>query len=106
WTRDNKIVYGGQIAPSGLSQVDAAGGAPSAVTSLRPGDVAHGFPTLLPDGRHFLYGVRTDAGGGIYLGSLDAKPNEPASKKLLPDASVVAYMPSSDLNASASGYVL
>jgi Tol biopolymer transport system component/tRNA A-37 threonylcarbamoyl transferase component Bud32 len=106
WTRDNKIVYGGQIAPNGLSQVDAAGGAPSAVTSLRPGDVAHGFPTLLPDGRHFLYGVRTDAGGGIYLGSLDAKPNEQASKKLLPEPSIVAYVPSSDPNASATGYVL
>ncbi len=106
WTRDNKIVYGGQRGPNGLSQVNAAGGAPSALTSLRSGDVAHGFATLLPDGRHFLYGVRTDTGGGIYLGSLDAKPNQPASKKLLPDASVLAYIPSTDPGGTAGGYVL
>jgi serine/threonine protein kinase len=105
WTSDDKIVYGGQRA-SGLSQVNAAGGAPSAVTSLGPGDVAHGFPSLLPDGRHFLYAIRTDAGGGIYLGSLDAKPNEQASRKLLPDPSVATYVPSSNPSGSASGYVL
>ncbi len=106
WTRDNKIVYGGQSAPNGLSQVDAAGGAPSAVTTMRPGDVAHGFPALLPDGRHFLYSIRTNAGGEINLGSLGAKPNEQFSKKLLSDLSIVAYVPSSDPNASATGYVL
>ncbi len=106
WTRDNKIVYGGQSAPNGFSQVNAAGGAPSALTSLASGDVAHGFPALLPDGRHFLYAVRTDTGGDIYLGSLDAKPNQQPSKKLLPDASAVAYAASSDPAGTASGYVL
>ncbi len=104
WTRDNKIVYGG-ARPDGLSQVNAAGGTPSALTSLRPGDAAHGFPVLLPDGRHFLYAVRTETGGGIYLGSLDAKPNE-LGKMLLPVGSVVAYMPSTDPGETASGYVL
>jgi hypothetical protein len=79
---------------------------PSPVTRLRQGDIAHGFPALLPDGRHFLYAVRTEDGGGIYLGSLDAKPNEQTTKKLLPDISVVNYVPSSDPSSSTIGYVL
>ena len=106
WTRDNKIIFGGQLAPNGLQQVDAAGGAPSPLTTMRPGDIAHGFPVLLPDGRHFLFSVRTESGGGIYLGSLDAKPNAQLSKKLLPDMSPVAYVPASYPKASTRGYVL
>ena len=106
WTRDNKIVFGGPLNPDGLLQVDAAGGTPSAVTSFRPGDVAHGFPSLLPDGRHFLYAIRTETGGGIYVGSLDAKPNDQFSRKILPGISIATYVPSSDPHAPASGYVL
>lgn len=106
WTRENKIVFGGQIASSGLRQVDAAGGTPSALTSPRPGDVAHGFPSLLPDGRHFIYSIRTETGGGIYVGSLDAKPNEQFSKQLLSGISIATYVPPSDPHAQASGYVL
>jgi len=105
WTPDGKIVYG--TSAGGLLQVNAAGGAPTALTSLSSGEIAHVLPALLPDGRHFLYArVEGPMAGGIYLGSLDAKPNEQSAKKLLPDFSVVAYVPSSDPGASASGYVL
>jgi Tol biopolymer transport system component len=105
WTPDGKIVLG--TAAGGLLQVNEAGGAPSALTSRTPGEVAHGFPALLPDGRHFLYArVQSPTVGGIYLGSLDAKPNEQASKKLLPDVSAVAYVPFANPSATVSGYVL
>ena len=100
WTRDNKIVFGTNTA-IGLSVVSAAGGAPSPLTALANGEQRHGYPSLLPDGRHFVYlRAATSNNGGIYLGSLDskpdAKPNQQASKKLLSDVSAVAYVPSSD----------
>ena len=106
WTRDNKIVFGGIHRPNGLLQVDAAGGTPSAVTSSRPGDVAHGFPSLLPDGRHFVYAIRTETGGSVYVGSLDARPDEQFSKKILSGISIATYVPASELHARAGGYVL
>jgi eukaryotic-like serine/threonine-protein kinase len=104
WTRDNKIVFG---TSGGLLQVSAAGGAPSKLTSLSEGEVVQGSPTLLPDSRHFLYTrVITSATGGVYLGSLDAKPEDQAAGKLLPDVSAVVYVPSADVAATANGYVL
>ncbi|MGE5278226.1 MAG: protein kinase domain-containing protein, partial [Acidobacteriota bacterium] len=65
---------------SGVMQVPASGGTPSAVTSVdRPGgEVAHLWPRFLPDGRRFLFFARTRAGresqqGWITSASLDAK---------------------------------
>jgi len=92
WNRDDKIVFG---SPAGLQQVSASGGAPSPVTI----DGGAGAPVFLPDGRHFVYAVAPVAGGrdsGVYLGSVDAKPQEQLSKKLLADLTTVAYTPSSD----------
>jgi eukaryotic-like serine/threonine-protein kinase len=92
WNRDDKIVFG---SFAGLLQVSASGGSPSPVTTGRTAV----SPSLLPDGRHFLYWLASGQGGsgtGVYVGSLDAKPQEQPSKRLLPDNSVVAYAPSSD----------
>jgi len=107
WTRDNRIVFGSNTA-IGLSVVNAAGGAASPLTSLANGEQRHGYPALLPDGRHFVYlRAVTTTNGGIYLGSLDAKPDEPASKRLLPDVSAVAYVPSADSSVrTPKGYLL
>jgi serine/threonine protein kinase/Tol biopolymer transport system component len=92
WTPDDKVVFGVN-RPSGLLQVSAAGGEPSPVTTLTSGEARHTSPTLLPDGRHFVFaGFLTPTTGGIYLGSLDAKPNQPV-KKLLPDVSTVQFAP-------------
>jgi Tol biopolymer transport system component len=37
------------------------------------GENSHRWPVFLPDGRHFLFFVRSYQGPGIYVGSLDAK---------------------------------
>ncbi len=44
-----------------------------AVTTLREGETGHVRPSFLPDGRHFLYHVRSGSAQvqGIYVGSLD-----------------------------------
>jgi serine/threonine protein kinase/Tol biopolymer transport system component len=94
WTRDGKIVYG--VTGSGLLEVASAGGFPSPITTAHGG--THGFPSLLPDGRHFVYSMNINeaGGGGIYLGSLDAKPGEQSAKRLLADPAPVAYAASPD----------
>jgi WD40 repeat protein len=59
-------------------------------------DSVHAFPAFLPDGRHFLYLVR--AGGsedtGIYLGSLDSRPEQQPSKRLVATSLASVLVPS------------
>jgi eukaryotic-like serine/threonine-protein kinase len=97
WTPDDEIVFG---SLTGLMQVPGAGGSASALTTDGPA-VA---PSLLPDGRHFifLYASNQRSGGGIYVGSIDA-PGEKSSKKLLSDLSTAVYAPSP---GGTPGYVL
>jgi eukaryotic-like serine/threonine-protein kinase len=98
WTRDDKIVFG---TPAGLMQVSAAGGSPSPITA---GGLA-ATPSLLPDGKHFVYlGAATSPSrAGIYMGSVDTKPEQQPSNRLLADVSTVVYTPSPD---PAIGYLV
>jgi serine/threonine protein kinase len=86
WNRDGVILFG-TADGTGIHRVSAAGGLPTPITALNPArkDNNHVFPVFLPDGRHFLYMVQSAAreNSGIYLGSLDAKPGGPESKRLL-----------------------
>jgi Tol biopolymer transport system component len=104
WNRDGVIIVG---TNGGLTRVSAAGGSTSPLTiTVTPGE-AHLFPQFLPDGRHFLYsrafGPDEREKNGIYLGSLDAKPQEQATKRLVAGTSQSLYVGPSD---SASGYLL
>jgi hypothetical protein len=66
-------------------QVSATGGTPVAVTALAPGENAHRWPQFLPDGRRFLY-LRVSRAAdktGIYVGSLDLKPEQQSMQPLL-----------------------
>ena len=86
WTPDGVILFGGYRAGA-LRQVSAAGGPVSTVTVLDPSrrELAHGIPTLLPDGRHFLYinVSRSAEVNGIYVGSLDTKPEAQSTTRLM-----------------------
>ena len=74
----------------------ASGGVLTPVTTLdkASGEVQHGYPVFLPDGRHFLYfSIGTATGGaldprGIFVGSLD--PGVPA-RLLVPGATQARY---------------
>ena len=95
WSRGNLILFA-PTRSSPLHTVPPSGGASTPVTSLdaASGEVQHGYPAFLPDGRHFLYfSIGTLTGGaldprGIYLGALDAA--EPA-RLLLPGAIQARY---------------
>jgi serine/threonine protein kinase/Tol biopolymer transport system component len=93
WSRDNVIL----LARGGLVRVPAAGGdcTPVTVVNTSRGEISHRLPSFLPDGRHFVYlRVSSNPGvSGLYIGSLDAKPSEQSSKRLLAAESGAVYVP-------------
>ncbi len=102
WTQDGTIVFGESAGE--LMRVSAGGGVPSPLTTLDPSGLnASMLPSLLPDGRHFLYfgGGSAQLNSGIFLTSLTSKPSE--KKLLLYSAVGPAFAPSSD---RASGHLL
>jgi eukaryotic-like serine/threonine-protein kinase len=105
WNRDGVIVFADTMR--GIMQVSAAGGVASPVTAIDPSrqELVHVLPSFLPDGRHFLYmrASSTPENTGVYLGSLNTKPEKQDSRRLLATASGPVYVPSSDLE---SGQVL
>jgi Tol biopolymer transport system component/tRNA A-37 threonylcarbamoyl transferase component Bud32 len=68
-----------------LLRMPAGGGTPVPITALGAREGAHKFPQFLPDGRRFLYfRVSEDLNVmGVYVGSVDAKPEEQSSTRLL-----------------------
>jgi len=93
WNRDGVIVFAPN-AVSGLFKVPAGGGQPTPVTTPDASrkEIAHRFPSFLPDGRHFLYFASPS--NTIWLGSLDSKE----TTRLLQADSQAQY--------AAPGYVL
>jgi len=110
WNRDGVIVFADLSSADstiGLMQVSAAGGVASPLTTLDPSrkELVHVLPSFLPDGRHFLY-LRASSSpeiSGAYVGSINTKPEEQDSKRLLATTAAPLYVPSSD---SDSGQVL
>jgi len=76
WGRDGTILFTANFGDP-IVAVAASGGTPRPVTVLdaAAGEVAHLFPDLLPDGRHFLFVARhlDPEKTEIRLGSLDEK---------------------------------
>jgi len=100
WSRDNLILFT-PARSSALYAIPAAGGTPTVVTRLdkEGGEVQHGGPVFLPDGRHFLFFSTGTLEGalvprGVSIGSLDTA--EPA-RVLLPGVTQARY---------ANGHVL
>jgi Tol biopolymer transport system component len=77
WAADGTIIFApGNLDP--IHRVSASGGASTAVTAVDTtnGENSHRFPRFLPDGKHFIYFVRSDlsqgqSGGAIRLASLE-----------------------------------
>lgn len=98
WNRDGIIIIGS--ASRGIMRVLADGGAASPVTNLDPSrkETWHVQPSFLPDGRHFIYlrGSDLTKNRGIYIGSLDVKPDEQSSKRLVPTNLGAVFAPPTD----------
>ena len=103
WNADGVIVYNA-VNDGPLLQVPATGGVPRPLTTLdvTKHENSHRYPTFLPDGRHFLYFIRSNDREvrGIYLGSVE-RPQE-RIRLVASDFSGV-YSPGID---ERSGYLL
>ena len=85
WNRDGTIIFGTET--TGIMRIPASGGEAKPLISLdstRRERVA-AFPSFLPDGRHFIYSRFSTLAEntGIFVGSLDDKASQPASRRLL-----------------------
>lgn len=85
WNSDGTIVVG--LINNPLFKVSAAGGAPTPVTKLAPGQISHRWPHFLPDGRRFVFHAQGSP-SGIFLGSLDS----PESRKILDADSAAQFV--------------
>jgi serine/threonine protein kinase/Tol biopolymer transport system component len=106
WTSDNRILFS---TIGTLQQVPAAGGMPTPLTvpDHSRQEVGHFYPSMLPDGHHFFY-FRVSVPfekGGLYIGSLDAKPEQQSTKRLLPDGTSAVYAPA-QLSDGGAGHLL
>jgi Tol biopolymer transport system component len=92
WNAEGTILFAPN-ATAGLFRVSTKGGEPAPLTRLdaKRGDESHRHPRFLPDGRHFLYLVRSTTtapeGHSIVAASLDGGPE----KVLLRSPAIVEY---------------
>jgi serine/threonine protein kinase len=92
WSRDGSILFAPTLA-STISVLSSAGGPPTAVTRLSPGQIEHLAPRFLPDGRHYLYLARGNDGTHVALGDLGGSN----SRDLLDADDAAFHLPSGRL---------
>ncbi|MBZ5624707.1 MAG: protein kinase, partial [Acidobacteriia bacterium] len=99
WNRDGVILFSTNTTTP-ILRVSSEGGAATSVTANQPGELSQLWPVFLPDGRHFLYRrtVRPES-SGIYLGSLDDKPDQQSLKRLVATDYIADFVPSPDGNS-------
>jgi serine/threonine protein kinase len=93
--KEGVIIFASSVPGQPVFRVSSGGGAPVPVTALAKGEVAHRWPQFLPDGRHFLY-LRASSDPnqmGVYVGSIDAKPDAQNLKRLLATNRQAYYAP-------------
>jgi eukaryotic-like serine/threonine-protein kinase len=100
WNRDGVVIFG--TDGNGIMQVPATGGVPVLLTTSGGRNEIHAFPSFLPDQRHFFY-LRAPESPGIYLGSLEVRPEQQSSKQIVSTSLMAAYAPSPD---SGMGHLL
>lgn len=104
WGGGGTILFG---APgSGLRSVSAEGGPVTAVTTVTAagGELAHGWPQFLPDGRRFLFYLRhrDRAASGTYVSSIDA----PGQRLVLASTVRALYSPTGHLLFERAGNLI
>ncbi len=88
WNGDGTIIFGGR-GSGPLTRVSEAGGVAVSVTIAESG--FHTFPSFVGDDRHFVY-YRSAPTPGVYIGSLDVKPEEQSTVALLPNLAAAAFV--------------
>jgi eukaryotic-like serine/threonine-protein kinase len=104
WSRDDVILFGSAQA-GGIMRVPVTGGTPAPVATRAKGEnFLPIYPIFLQDRRHFLYsrGAGKDK-RAIYVGALDARPEEQNRTALVKTDYSFAYVPGS---GGRSGHLL
>jgi eukaryotic-like serine/threonine-protein kinase len=98
WNRDGVIIIGHPNRGLMRVSIEDKKASPLTIPDQTLNESKHMFPVFLPDGRHFLYYCFSGNPGktGIYVGSLDAKPEEQSSKQILSTNFGAIYVPSHD----------
>ena len=86
WTADGTILF--TEFRKGIYRVRGEGGAPTAVTRVDPSqhELNHYWPSMLPDGRQFLYTATATGADGrrvtpiVYVGSLDSNERKEVAR--------------------------
>src|SRR5262249_27754792 len=94
WSRQGMILIG---STTGLFHVSQDGGTVSPLADLNSSQPeGSAEPVFLTDQRHFLYTRNTTARdrSGIYMGSLDLKPEQKVPVRVLENAASLGYAPS------------
>lgn len=83
--------------PSGLEKIPASGGKSTTVAALdkERGEQRATSPSMLPDGKHFLYFrvFENMADTGVYVGSLDEAPDQRGAKRVAEISSAAQFVP-------------
>jgi serine/threonine protein kinase len=100
WGRNDVILFASAAI---INRISASGGevTPVTVVDTPRGELGHGRPHLLPDGKHFLYYRLMGDKSGIYIGSMDLKPSEQTAQRLLDSPAGAVY-----IAAPSGGYLL
>ena len=74
WSQDGVILIGGGAKGVGIRRVSAAGGVPTAATTIEASgtDIAHNWPVFLPDGKRFLFRAKGGSSTAVVAGSIDS----------------------------------
>jgi hypothetical protein len=104
WGREGVILFSGLAGP--LQRVPAGGGTPAPATEMSKEhrDERHSFPNFLPDGRRFLFSIRSPdpRRDGIYVQALDSRE----ARLVVRAASNMSYADSGHLLSVRDGALL
>jgi Tol biopolymer transport system component len=94
WSREDVLLF---VQNGIVKRMPASGGAATPLTALDTArhEISHYLPRLLPDGRHFVYLRRSlaEETSGVYIGSIDARPEEQDLRRLVANAAMAVYAP-------------
>lgn len=100
WSPNGTILFGTETP--GVMRIDARGGDAVLVATRDSarGERVNAWPTLLPDGEHFIYSRLSSiaTNNGVFVGSMKAKPNEQSLKRLVATPFASQFVPSPDGN--------
>jgi Tol biopolymer transport system component/DNA-binding winged helix-turn-helix (wHTH) protein len=98
WNSEGTLIFG--TGTGGIFRIDAKGGEATPLTVRSKDDRVHVLPDFLPDGRHFLYSRQSTipANVGVFIGSLDLKPNEQSPARLIATPMAARFVPGDDGN--------